>query len=457
MKSGLLTIEHERVRNLNDLPTRQGTFVLYWMQSSQRVAYNHALVCAIEQANVRNLPLVVAFALTVQYPGANVRHLRFMLEGLDGVAEELRGRDIPFVIRPESPEACIPKLAEDASLLITDRGYLKTERQWVETVAERVRCRMIQVESNVIVPVETASPKEEYSAATFRPKITGHIRRFIRPVTLPELRRGGENQLADAIEFGRPDDLLEQMNPDRSVSPVRQAGGEKEAHAYLDTFIRNRLDGYNEERNDPGRDATSHLSAFLHFGQISPLEIAIRVIDAESPGGAAFLEELIVRRELAMNFVWYNPAYDRFDGLPEWAKKTLDKHRSDPREYTYPVADLEYAQTHDPFWNAAQNQMRLTGLMHSYMRMYWGKKILEWSPVPEEAYQTALLLNNRYELDGRDPNSYAGVAWCFGKHDRPWQERTIFGMVRYMNAAGLERKFNMEFYLKRVESGGETP
>ncbi len=217
------------------------------------------------------------------------------------------------------------------------------------------------------------------------------------------------------------------------------------------TFIQKKLSGFGDFRNDPSKDFLSNLSPYLHFGQISPLYIALEAKKYRSRGLEVFLEELIVRRELAINFVFYHSEYDRFSCLNEWAKKTLHEHRKDHRTYLYTSHQFEEAETHDRFWNAAQREMLVTGKMHGYMRMYWGKKILEWSRSPEEGFETALFLNNRYELDGRDPNGFAGVAWCFGKHDRAWPERPIFGKVRYMNEKGLERKFHMEGYLQRVK------
>ncbi|UCG56280.1 MAG: deoxyribodipyrimidine photolyase, partial [Phycisphaerales bacterium] len=228
--------------------------------------------------------------------------------------------------------------------------------------------------------------------------------------------------------------------------------GTSQAEHRLKDFLRHKLDRFNELRNDPTADCVSHMSPYLHFGQISPLYIALQVLKVPGPGGEAYLEELIVRRELSHNFVFHNSKYDSFDCLPPWAQRTLNFHRRDKREYLYSRDQFEAAETHDPYWNAAQRQLILTGKMHGYMRMYWGKKILEWSRSPQTAFKTTLYLNNKYELDGRDPNGFAGVAWCFGKHDRAWAERPIFGKVRYMNEAGLKRKFNADAYVKMVDS-----
>jgi deoxyribodipyrimidine photo-lyase len=228
-------------------------------------------------------------------------------------------------------------------------------------------------------------------------------------------------------------------------------GGTDQAMERLSEFLKSKIDGFQDLRNDPTMDYLSNMSPYLHFGQISPLYIALQVLKTISPGKDAYLEELIVRRELAMNFTFYNPNYDSLNSLPEWAQKTLREHEKDKREYLYTCEELERAETHDAYWNAAQKEMVYQGKMHGYMRMYWGKKILEWTASPEEAYKVALYLNNKYELDGRDPNGYAGVAWCFGKHDRAWKEREVFGKVRYMNANGLRRKFKIERYVERVD------
>ncbi|MFX1603429.1 MAG: deoxyribodipyrimidine photolyase, partial [Promethearchaeota archaeon] len=255
----------------------------------------------------------------------------------------------------------------------------------------------------------------------------------------------------DSLDLSNIDRLLESLDIDRSVGPAPDFhGGAERAKKALDDFTKRKLDEFHNSRNDPSKDCLSNLSPYLHFGQISPLFIALHVQRADHPGAESFLEELIIRRELSMNFVYFNREYDSIECLPRWARTTLDEHKSDPREHKYTSKEFELAETHDSYWNAAQTEMVKTGKMHGYMRMYWGKKILEWSRTPEIAYRTALHLNNKYELDGRDPNGYAGVAWCFGKHDRAWGERPIFGKVRYMSARGLERKFDIESYVRKT-------
>jgi deoxyribodipyrimidine photo-lyase len=242
------------------------------------------------------------------------------------------------------------------------------------------------------------------------------------------------------------------LNIDKTVGEVQWLkGGTSQALEQFQRFISKGLDIYHLERNDPSLGIQSNIAPYLHFGQISPITLALEANGAGSPGTESFLEELIIRRELAINFVHYNTSYDSLDCLPDWALQTLDFHSRDIREYVYTPKELEKARTHDPYWNAAQKEMVITGKMHNYMRMYWGKKILEWMEEPSEAFKTALYLNNKYSIDGRDPNSYAGVAWCFGKHDRPWTERPIFGKVRYMNDNGLKRKFKIDDYVKKVD------
>lgn len=445
-----------RVTRLNRWGMRDGRYVLYWMQASQRAQCNHALEYAVEAANDRGKPLLVFFGLTDGYPEANERHYAFMIEGLREVRRSLARRGIDMVILHRSPDEGAAELARDSCLVVVDRGYTRIQRAWRRRAASRIDCPLVQVESDVVVPVEEASPKEEYSAATLRRKISGRIRGYLVPPEEAKLRKTLSFRGIDRFDVEDVDNALARLSIDRSVSAPKAdralRGGENAAKAHLEDFLARRLDDYPEARNDPAADATSRMSPYLHFGQISPLHIALRAIETGGPGVDAYLEELIVRRELAVNFVFYNDRYDRIENLPEWCRKTLTRHRKDRREYRYGIREFEGARTHDPYWNAAQKEMVETGRMHGYMRMYWGKKILEWAETPEEAYRIALLLNNRYEIDGRDPNGFAGVAWCFGKHDRPWGERPVFGTIRYMNDKGLRRKFDADAYVRRIDS-----
>ncbi len=442
-------IQPERISELNQKPLRENArYVLYWMQQAQRAEWNHALEFAIMQANDLALPLRVCFALTDNYPEASERHYAFMLEGLSETASLLRERGAAFLPETGHPTEVVMRHARKAALVVTDRGGTHVQASWRADLAKKLDCRLVQVETDVVVPVETAYPKEAYTAAVLRPKITRLIGQFLTPLKATALHCTAH----ESSFMLETEDVLQSLNIERAVSRSHHIlGGRSAAKQLLDNFIATNLSCYAERRNDPSTDFASHMSPYLHFGQISPLEIALTVKDSgDNPNVSSYLEELIVRRELSWNFTHYNPNYDTFKSLPNWALATLEKHTNDPREFLYSREDLEEASTHDPYWNAAQREMMLTGKMHNYMRMYWGKKILEWSASPQEAFQSTLTLNNKWCLDGRDPNSFAGVAWCFGKHDRPWGEREIFGSVRYMNAAGLRRKFDMDGYLKRV-------
>jgi deoxyribodipyrimidine photo-lyase len=444
-------IQKERIKALNKKEVKKGAYVLYWMQASQRAEYNHALEYAILKGNELHQPIVVFFGMTEHFPEANERHYTFMLEGLREVKRSLEQTGIQMVILHESPELGAIQLAKGASLSVVDRGYLKIQKKWRSDAADQMDCPLIEVESDVVVPVEETSSKEEYAAATIRSKIHKKLSYFLVPLKQKDPAVESLSLDFDSFDIEDIGKTISKLRIDRSVKKVNAfQGGMKEALKHLEVFLEGKLDQFPELRNDPTLDYLSHMSPYLHFGQISPLYIALKVSKTGSPGIEAFLEELIVRRELSMNFVFYNEKYDSFEAIPDWAKKTLRAHNKDKRQYTYTLEELESAKTHDPYWSAAQKEMVIKGKMHGYMRMYWGKKIIEWTKTPEEAFRRALYLNNKYELDGRDPNGFTGVAWCFGKHDRPWGERPIFGKVRYMNDQGLKRKFDADGYVKRM-------
>jgi deoxyribodipyrimidine photo-lyase len=449
-KSGM--IQKERIKVLNRKGIQEGKYILYWMQASQRVEYNHALEFAILKANELRKPLIAFFGITDQFPEANERHYTFMVEGLREVKRSLEKRGIQMVILHKSPEIGVLQLAKKASLVVVDRGYLRIQRTWRDDASKKMDCPLIQVETDVVVPVEETSPKEEYAAATIRSKIKRKLDAFLVPLKEHEPIIDSLSLDFDSFDIEDVEKAISKLRIDRSVKRVDSFnGGTKEAKSHLEIFLESKLDRFPELRNDPTFDYLSHMSPYLHFGQISPLYIALKVSKTRSLGVEAFLEELIIRRELSMNFVFYNKKYDSLESIPDWAKKTLRTHQKDRRPYLYSPKELENAGTHDPYWNAAQKEMVIRGKMHGYMRMYWGKKILEWSKTPEEAFKIALYLNNKYELDGRDPNGFTGVAWCFGKHDRPWGERSVFGNVRYMNDKGLKRKFDTDKYVKMLD------
>jgi deoxyribodipyrimidine photo-lyase len=451
-----LTIPDSRVKRLNDKRPGEGRYVLYWMQQSQRAEMNHALEFAVQRANERGKPLLVGFGLTGGCPEANARHYRFMLEGLAETQEALRARKIALLVRDGPPSEVALALAEEADIVVCDRGYLRHQRAWRERVAREARCAVYQVETDVVVPVEVASGKAEVAARTFRPKQGRHLDDYLVALRTTPVAHGSLELGLQGLDLGDADALLARLELDGSVAPVKRfRGGTRAGKQALRRFVDERLACYRQARNQPHRDCVSGLSMYLHFGQLSPLDVALAVREAADDAGDAnaesYLDELLVRRELAVNYVHYTPDYDRYQGLPLWARRTLEEHRNDEREHVYELEQLEAADTHDRYWNAAMLEMRETGYLHNHMRMYWGKRILAWTADPEEAYARALRLNNRYLLDGCDANSYANVAWCFGLHDRPWPERSVFGKVRSMTAGGLKRKTDPEAYLAKVE------
>ena len=447
-------IQAERVQRLNDAEVGQdGAYVLYWMQQAQRAELNHALEYAIHRANALRQPVLVAFGLMDDYPEANRRHYHFMLQGLADVAAALEQRNVQFVVVRGHPDDVALRLAQDASLVVCDRGYLRPQRQWRERVAADAPCSVVQVESDVVVPVELVSDHQEHAARTIRPKITKHLARFLVDLPTATLETTAPAPAVRGEDLSDVDALLDALGLDDEVPVVPLfTGGTSAGKTVLRDFLEDHLDVYAGHRNQPQTSDVSHMSKYLHFGQLSVVYIALEASKKpRSENRDDFLEELIIRRELPMNFVYYQPRYDAYSSLPDFARTTLSEHEDDPREHLYTRAELEDAQTHDPYWNAAMREMRSTGYMHNYMRMYWGKKILEWSSTPQDAHATALYLNNKYFIDGRDANSFANVAWVFGQHDRGWGERDVFGKIRYMNAAGLERKADPKAYVAKVD------
>ncbi len=444
--------DNQRIARLNnDSNRQQGKYILYWMQQSQRAHYNHALEHAVKLGNANSLPVAVFFGIMDNYPGANLRHYDFMVRGLTEVANDLAERDIGFYIQHTSPEKGAVKLAKDAHTVVCDAGFLRHQQNWHHHLAQNAGCPVLQVQTDTVVPIEQAYEKESYTAGTLRPKISKRIDEFLTGIRQEKVKVKSTGMNIDSLDISNPDNILKKLKIDRSVKPVScPKPGSEAAKRQLKKFIRDKLDDYPEMRNDPSLDGQSGLSPYLHFGQVSPVYIAMEVKKANSSGADAFLEEMIVRRELAWNFVYYNSQYDNPNCLPDWARNSLRLHAKDKREYNYTFQQLEKAKTHDEYWNTAQREMLTSGKMHGYMRMYWGKKVIEWSGSWQKAWDNLVRLNDKYELDGRDPNAYAGIAWCFGKHDRAWPERKVFGKVRYMNAHGLERKFDMDTYIEKV-------
>jgi deoxyribodipyrimidine photo-lyase len=455
-------IHANRIRLLNDAEENGGgKYVLYWMQAGQRTRHNPALEVAVREADRLKLPLLVCFGLTDGYPEANARHYTFLLQGLRDAAANLEKRGIKFVCRRGEPAKVAGRLAKDAALVVVDMSYTRVPRRWLDEAADDFRVPLMRVEGEVIVPVETASDKREYAARTIRPKLHKMWPTFLKGFEESKPKRDSLGiDVKGDVDVSDPVAALATLKVDDGVPPsARFPGGEDAAAKLMNRFLA-MLDGYDTGRNQPGGGHHSYLSPYLHFGHISPVAACLAVRDSKK-GTAddrdAFVEELGVRRELAKNFVWFSPGdYDTYACLPDWAKKTLAEHEHDNREYVYTRDQLENAETHDEYWNAAMREMTQTGFMTNYMRMYWGKKILEWTNTPESGYDTTLHLNNKHFLDGRDPNSYSNVAWIYGVHDRPWTERPIFGKTRYMNANGLKRKFDMAEYVAFVDGLGEA-
>jgi deoxyribodipyrimidine photo-lyase len=440
-----------RRRALNSVPAPQGAgCVLYVMSRDQRTVDNHALLAAQEQALAGGLPLVVAF---VVYSGSGVRareHFAFMLDGLADVEADLTAHDVTFVVRRGSvasgPLAVLRGLVDQCrpAAIYLDFSPLRGPRALRSALASAVRVPVFEVDTHNIVPAWVASKKLEFAARTIRPKIHRSLPQFlVAPATLAQHPYGFPHRLqTEPLEQIRRE-LLPTL-PSNGTSVAAKPGQRAAARA-LRNFVARRLDDYGQARNDPTVDGLSGLSPYLHFGHLAALRVALTAPDAD-----VLIEEMVVRKELSDNFCLYQPRYDRLDGAPQWAQRTLETHRSDPRSYIYSYEQFALAQTHDEAWNAAQREMTRTGKMHGYMRMYWAKKILEWTPSPDEAISTAVRLNDFYEIDGGDPNGYVGVMWSIaGVHDRPWAERAVFGQVRYMNEAGLRRKFRVDDYIAR--------
>ena len=433
-------------------PDPEGNCVVYWMQRSQRGRDNPALNVAIEAGNLLGKGIVVFFAPVPFYPHANLRHYVFLNDGIADIAEVLAERSVGFVLR-RYPDHSLIKFCEQVRpcLVVGDENPLREPEQWREIAARRLRVPLWTVDADVIVPSKLLE-KAQYAARVIRPRLQRELKRFLvspgnPKAKFPWKRPSGCHSLPVDTNITEPWRL------NRSASPVGNfRGGTKRALNILQEFISKKLSGYSRERNHPENNGTSHLSAYLHFGHIGPLTVALAVKQAEAPRAdkEAFLDQLITWRELAINLVRFNPAYDSFECAEAWAHRTLAEHARDPRPVLYSEKQLESAETHDLLWNAAQVQMVEHGWMHNYLRMYWAKKILEWSRSPAEAYRMAVTLNDKYEMDGRDPNGYAGIGWAIvGKFDRPWFERPIFGQIRYMSLESTGKKFNSKKYIEQ--------
>lgn len=467
-----MTKTDKRILTLSD-HTNDGDAVVYVMYRDQRVKDNHALLAAQADALDKKVPLVVLFNLYVKNGFRSREHYDYMLAGLDEVASDLRDKNIPFIFKMgnqdgEAVKNTLALLKEvNAASVYFDFSPLDFVRQLAKDVSKDFDGEAYVVDTHNIIPVWVTSDKQEFAAHTIRRKVNKHLEDYVKE---PDTLKKHPHDFSKQPKGLTKKDLQGFLDKvDKSGVDIAFDPGEKAGHAHVKDFIKNGLDRYALDRNDATKDALSNISPYLHFGQVSSLRIALMVMDAvdevpmifrqakmpqagdnasKADGMNALFEEMIVRKELSDNFCFYAKSYTDLKSIPDWAVKTLNKHKKDKRDFTYSQKEWEAAKTHDDAWNASQNQLAKTGKLHGYMRMYWAKKILEWSSSPEHAIDIAIYLNDHYSLDGGDPNGYVGILWSIaGLHDRPWTERSVFGEIRYMNSDGLKRKFKIQDYI----------
>ena len=450
----------------------RGKAVVYVMSRDQRVQDNHALLAAQSFANSTNSSLFVLFVLK-KVPSRSREHYEFMLDGLREVQQLLNKYNIPLIMRNGDAHDEIIKFSSEVETgaIFFDFSPLAYARKLVKAVTNDYDGLVTVVDTHNVIPAWHLSDKQEFAAHTIRRKVHQKLQKYL--VSPAELVKQQPPHMSPvSLSFDEANDYIKSI--DNCGIKVQVVAGELAAHKLLKNFIKDNLATYALKRNDIAEDFQTGLSPYLHFGQISSLRIALEVLDetkqapllfrevklaeaGESPsqldGMNALFEEMIVRKELADNFCLYSEDYLSLKAAPTWAQKSLTEHADDQRDFTYSPSQWEAAETHDPIWNVAQVELTKSGKMHGYMRMYWAKKILEWSPSPEEALQTAIYLNDKYSIDGGDPNGYVGILWSIaGLHDRPWFERPVFGKIRYMNDSGLKRKFDVDAYIKRVQA-----
>lgn len=435
--------------------------VSYWMFRDQRLDDNWALICAQKFALQHKCPLYVTFYLMSHYSVAGLRQYEFMLKGLQQIEKQCQTLGIQFHLELGYAKDMIVEYCEqyDIDLVIADFCPLRDPLSWVEEAGRKLRKKNIplyQVDAHNIIPVWVTSNKLEFAARTIRPKVHKHMKEFLTEIPAVECHPYPPKVKEEPTDW---DKAWAHLRIDETVLPVEWAKpGTLAAYRMLYEFITQRLKHYADDRNDPVKHGLSCLSPYYHFGQLSVQRAILSITDKTIAGKSnksieAYVEEAVVRRELSDNFCFYQPNYDNYDGAPDWAKRTIEKHRKDKREHIYSREELQFAKTHDKLWNACQIQMLTEGKMHGYMRMYWAKKILEWTPSVEDAIEIAIFLNDKYEIDGRDPNGYVGIMWSMaGVHDRPWIDRAIFGQIRYMAYSGCARKFDVDHYCRIYKS-----
>lgn len=457
-----MPVEAERVSKLNSAADRSDAeYVLYWAQMNRRVDANHGLLYAVELANKYGLPVLYYEGLTCTYEYANDRLHTFILEGVPETAKRLAKAGIGYVFylrkKKASRNDVLYELARKAAAVVTDDYPTFIARTHNARVPQKLKIAYYVVDSSCVAPTSLISARQ-YGAYTIRPRIRKVLGQYLKdPDTLRVKRKfsGSIPNYHTVVTEKLIPELVAACEIDHTVQPsLSFPGGRLQAEKLLDYFFVHNLKRYGHTRNEPSQHSTSHMSPYLHFGQISSLEIALatqayagkhRLIVDE------YLEELIVRRELAFNYTRFVDDPGSLKNLPDWCQKTMKKHARDRRNPSYSAKQIEKAETYDELWNATQKEMLLRGKIHGYYRMYWGKKIIEWSRTAEDALATMIYLNDRYALDGRDPNTYTNILWCFGLHDRPWGERPIFGQVRYMSYDGMRRKTDVDAYLRAVE------
>jgi deoxyribodipyrimidine photo-lyase len=456
---------NERVRRLNDAAMQPGKYILYWTQMNRRADSNHGFAYAAGLANEARLPLLVYEGLTCSYPHANDRFHTFVLEGVPENQRRFRALGAGYCFhlrrRHADPDDAFYRLAKHAAAVVTDDYPTFVAREYNARVPTELLIPYFVVDSSCILPMNLFG-KLEYAAYTLRPKIKAQLAEHLAPVAPVRLNRMfelPESKLHRDVS-GNIAELVASCDINHAIGPSTAfRGGSVEARRRLRFFLRKNLARYARESNQPAAHATSNLSPYLHFGHIAALRIAMEVRDHARKHkliADEFLEELIVRRELAFNFARHAQSVESIEVLPGWARRTLARHDRDIRPFLYSPGRLERAETHDHLWNATQKEMLLRGKIHGYYRMYWGKKIIEWTPSHAEALAFMISIHDRYALDGRDPNTYANILWCFGLHDRPWVKRPVFGQIRYMSYEGMKRKTDVEAYIREIRLLEET-
>jgi deoxyribodipyrimidine photo-lyase len=448
----MIKTDSRRIKHLNNLEIKTEGPVIYWMSRDQRVEDNWALLYAQEISHEKNNPLAVVFCLNPKFLEATIRQYDFMIKGLIEVEKDLNELNISFFLLEGNPEEEIIKFCNinNASALITDFSPLKIGRKWRNKISKEVNCHMSEVDTHNVVPCLYVSDKQEFAAYTIRPKIKKILTEFL--TNIPKVKYQPHTIKKEKIDWEK---VYNKLDIDFSVKPVDWIQpGYKNGMKMFHDFLKNKIDSYNDDRNNPNLEKISNLSPYLHFGQVSAQRIAYETNEKiTGTKKDSFLEELIVRKELADNYCYFNLNYDNTQGFPNWALESHKIHVKDTREYIYSKNEFELAKSHDPLWNAAQLEMVKTGKMHGYLRMYWAKKILEWTETPEDAVKIAIYLNDKYELDGRDPSGYTGIAWSIGGvHDRPWFTHKIFGKIRYMSFNGCKSKFDVDKYIQKINS-----